>query len=492
MPRPAQLLRKGANCLEPIRFSGDCATGSLCGGPAGLPCTMSLLLLRLLGCARILSGMTVASEKTPRQASPHRAPADVAVSPASTVAIASVIISMALVAIGNGLMFAYIPVRLGAAGFAPTWAGTILTGLSAGGIAGCLLTGALVRRVGHARCYMIMAALIVLSNATVGAGTYPVLWIAARVLYGFAISGMFIVAQSWLNDAVENSIRGRVMAAFYVAYVVGLGTGSFLLRFVDLGQAEAPLVGIVFTALSILPVGMTRLAQPPAPEGASVAFRRAWRISPVGIAGMLAVGGLSMMIAGFTPIHATAKGYSQQQVATLLFAMPVGTLLFQIPFGWISDRTDRRYVLIAASLLVVLAGIAASRFDGAELLVIIAIYVVWSGASESIYSLSSAHANDRAGKDDLVTLSSTMLFAWSLSGFVVPGIGTMLTALYGTQSFIYVAIVIAAAFCLFVAWRLVRVPAVPTKETGSFSPMTAQAPLPLDLAFQADEAGRKK
>ena len=49
---------------------------------------------------------------------------------------------MALVAIGNGLMFAYIPVRLGAEGFAPTWAGGILTGLSAGGIAGCLLTGA--------------------------------------------------------------------------------------------------------------------------------------------------------------------------------------------------------------------------------------------------------------------------------------------------------------------------------------------------------------
>ncbi len=174
-----------------------------------------------------------------------------------------------------------------------------------------------------------------------------------------------------------------------------------------------------------------------------MALRRAWLISPVGVAGMLAVGGLSMMIAGFAPIHATAKGYSQQEVATLLFAMPLGTLLFQIPFGWISDRTDRRYVLIAASLLVALAGISASRFDGAALLVMIVIYVVWSGASELIYSLSSAHANDRAGKDDLVTLSSSMLFAWSVSGFVIPGIGTALTAAYGTQSFMYVAIAIA-------------------------------------------------
>ena len=58
-------------------------------------------------------------------------------------------------------------------------------------------------------------------------------------------------------------------------------------------------------------------------------------------------------------------------MATLLFAMPLGTLLFQIPFGWISDRTDRRYVLIAASLLVAVAGIAASQFDGSALIVVI-------------------------------------------------------------------------------------------------------------------------
>jgi MFS family permease len=229
------------------------------------------------------------------------------------------------------------------------------------------------------------------------------------------------------------------------------------------------------------------LRPPPPPESASVALGRAWRISPVGMAGMLAVGGLSMMVAGFAPIHATATGYSQQEVATLMFAMPLGTLLFQIPLGWASDRTDRRYVLIAASLLVVLAGIVASRMDGSALAIMIAIYVVWSGSSESIYSLSSAHANDRASKDDLVTLSSTMLFAWSLSGFLVPGLGTVLTAVYGTQSFMYVAIAIGAAFCLFVAWRVLIAQRVADATVIGYSPMTAQAPLPVELAFSSDE-----
>lgn len=409
---------------------------------------------------------------------------------APLIAIASVIVSMALVAVGNGLMFAYIPVRLGAEGFDPTWAGLILTGLSAGGLAGCILTGPLVRRVGHARTYMVFSALIALSNVAIGAGAYPILWIAARTLYGFAICGLFVVAQSWLNDAVGNQIRGRVMAIFYVAYIAGLGVGYYLLAYVDIKEADAALIGIAFTALSILPVGLTRLAQPPAPQAASIALRRAWGISPVGVAGMLAVGGLSMTITGFAPIHATAKGWTQDEIATLMSAIPLGTLLMQIPFGWISDRTDRRYVLLAVSAIVIVAGLAAIGFDHGTLGVLIVIYVIWDGASESIYSLASAHASDRAGKDDMVALSSSLLFAWSLSGFVVLGIVTALVAVFGTGVFMYATIVIAAAYAAFVAWRLVARRSAPEAQ-GSFTPMSAQAPLPVELAFAPEDDGRR-
>jgi MFS family permease len=406
--------------------------------------------------------------------------------PASLVAIGSVILSMTLVAIGNGLLFAFIPVKLGADGFDPTWAGGILTGLSAGGLLGCLMTGRMVGRVGHARAYMTFSALIVLANVAMSGGTLPWLWIASRALYGFAISGLFIVAQSWLNDAVDNAIRGRVMAIFYICYVVGLGLGSLTLSAVDIDTAAAPLVSITFAALSIIPVGLTSLRQPPAPESASIELGKAWRISPVGIAGMLAVGGLSMMVAGFAPIHATASGFSQQDVSVLMVSMQLGTILFQLPFGWISDRTDRRYVLVATSLIVVIAGIVASQTVNAPYIWIVLIFMVWSGTTESIYSISSAHANDRAGSTDLVGMSSAMLFAWSISGFLVPGAATILTGMFGTQAFMYVAVTIAASFCLFVLWRLRQAPVAPA-QSAPFAPMSAQAPLPADLAFSSDE-----
>jgi MFS family permease len=202
---------------------------------------------------------------------------------------------------------------------------------------------------------------------------------------------------------------------------------------------------------------------------------------------MLAVGGLSMMVAGFAPIHATASGFSKNEVSFLMVSMQLGTILIQLPFGWLSDRTDRRYMLIAAALLVIVAGIAASLTIGAALLVLVVIFTIWGGATESIYSISSAHANDRAGKEDLVTLSSTMLFAWSLSGFLIPGMATALTAIFGTQAFMYVAIAIAALFCGFVTWRVTQAPPAPPDAGPGFAPMSAQAPLPAELAFPSDE-----
>ena len=402
-------------------------------------------------------------------------------SPSVLGTVACIVGALVCSAIGNGLMFAFIPVRLGNAGYDPTWAGSILTGIALGCIAACFLTGWLTARIGHVGAFATFSALIVLSNLIIAWWVEPVVWIGARALYGLAIAGAFIVAQSWLNEITDNSMRGRVMAIFYVCYVVGLGMGSFLMGFVDISSAQAPLIGALFAAVSAVPIAVARARPEQSTASVTIAFSRIWAISPVGVAGMLAVGGLSMMIAGFAPIHATASGYSQTQVATLLLAIPLGTLLVQLPFGWISDRTDRRYVLMAASLLVVVSGVAAGVLDGLALLVLIPVYMIWSGAAESIYSLSLAHANDRAGKEDMLVLSSTMTFIWSLSGFLVPAAVTALTAFYGTQAFMFAAIAIATAFGAFVLVRILSSPAVASEETGAFTPVAAHLPPPVEM-----------
>lgn len=406
--------------------------------------------------------------------------------PSPPLAVSSIILSMASIAAGNGLLFAYVPLKLAQQGFAPWVAGAVLTAMSAGGFAGCLLVGHLVRRVGHARVFASLAALTILSTLLIVLGPEPELWVVSRAFYGFSIAGLFVVSQSWLNDASENAWRGRVIALFYMSYVIAIGAGSFMLRFISLDGLTAPLLSLFFTTLAILPVGLTRLRTPPPPETVRIALGSVWSISPVGLVGLLAVGGLTMLVQGFAPIYAAAEGYAQGEVALLMFLMQFGMIVVQLPLGAVSDRTDRRYVLIAAALIVVASATVASQAGQVPLVWLIVIFAVWGGATETIYAVANAHANDRAEPQDYVSLSSTLLVAWSISGLVLPGIATALTPVLGSRAFMFLAIVIAASYALFVAYRLTRRAAVAEAEQEPFQAVTAQAPLTAELSPPVD------
>lgn len=396
-------------------------------------------------------------------------------------AVSGIILSMAMVAVGGGLMFAYIPVKLGHLGYEPSIAGWILTSLAAGGFVGCLGTGPMVKRVGHARAYMTMAAMLILSHLSLALTVDPYLWMGARVMYGLAAAGLFIISQSWLNDACPNEWRGRVMAIFYMVYVLCIGAGGFMIGLVDIETGTAPQIAVLFVTLAIIPVGLTNLKAPLPPEYVTVSFRGAWRISPVGLVGLLTVGGLTMLVQGFAPIYAQSEGFDQKQIGLLLFLMQFGMIAVQMPLGALSDRIDRRIVLVVASVLVIGFAAASAQLGELGIWTMIILFGIWAGATETIYAVANAHANDRAEPQYYVALSMTMLFAWSLSGFILPGAASFLTEIYGPKAFMYVAMAIAAAYGLFVLFRMTRREAVPIDEQETYEPRAAQVPYSPEL-----------
>jgi MFS family permease len=408
-------------------------------------------------------------------------------SPSPLRAVAGLILSMALVATGSGLMFTFIPVKLGQLGYAPSTPGWILTAMATGGFVGCLYTGRLVKRVGHARTYMTLAALTVLSHVTLAVTDDPWLWAAARMIYGFAVTGLFIVSQSWLNDASPNDWRGRVMAVFYMSYVLCIGAGGYLVGQIDLSTARGPVLAVGLVALAMLPVGTTILRAPAPPEHVSIALSAVWRISPVGLAGLFAVGGLTMLVQGFAPIYAQASGYSQGQIGLLVFLMQLGMIAVQLPLGALSDRIDRRIVLLIAACLILVFAFSTSLADGVQLWLLIVLFGAWAGATETIYAVANAHANDRAQPEYFVSVSTTMLFAWSFSGFVIPGVASLLTPLVGVKAFMYIAMAIAAVYGLFVVYRMLRMEPPADEHHVPYEPRAAQAAYAPELAAPLEE-----
>lgn len=395
---------------------------------------------------------------------------------ASPFSIASIFLSMTLLGLGNGLMFTYVPFMLTSSG-APSWiAGGAVTAVAFGGLLGCVLAGPLIRRVGHARLFSCSVAFVIIGALLIAADLPPVLWILARGIYGMASNCNFIIAQSWINHAASNSWRGRAMSFFYMLYVIGLGVGSLLFGQMPAGSNLAPLLAIFFITLAILPIGLTRLPNPPPPANVNVDVKMAWRISPVGLVGVLASGGLSMVVQGFTPIYATRNHMQQADVALMMFVMQMGLLFVQYPLGILSDRLDRRYVLLLTCGLIVLTAIAAAFVSFSTLVLLMIVFMLFGGAVETIYSVANAHANDRADPGDFVPLSSTLLVAWSTSATIIPLAVTALTPVFGEQTFIFAAMMVAIAYAAYVLLRLRERGSVPAEERENFGIRSTQVP----------------
>jgi hypothetical protein len=105
--------------------------------------------------------------------------------------------------------------------------------------------------------------------------------------------------------------------------------------------------------------------------------------------------------------------------------------------------------------------------------------------------VANAHANDRADRQYYVSLSSTLLVAWSVSGMVLPGIATALMPIFGPKVFMYIAIVISLAYFAFVAYRTTRREPTPPDEIEPHQQLSAQIPLTPELAHLPDELSEK-
>ena len=180
--------------------------------------------------------------------------------------ILSVISGMMAMAVGIGMMAVFTPTVLGAAGFGTELIGMVVTANAMGMFFSCFAGGWLIRRVGHIRAFSCYASLVVLMMLALSQVALLPLWLGLRFITGFCTNSVFMVAQSWLNEAAPADKRGRIMSFFYVSYTVSLGGGAFLLTRIDVSGSLPYLVAAACCCLAIIPVSTTLLASPDLPE----------------------------------------------------------------------------------------------------------------------------------------------------------------------------------------------------------------------------------
>jgi MFS family permease len=391
---------------------------------------------------------------------------------ASVASIIALLVSVFGVLAGNGIMTVLLPVRAQLEGFPALDIGLMGSAYFAGMLAGATLTPWLVARLGHVKAFGLSSALGACGIAALGLMVEPLAWIVLRGLCGFFLAGIYAIVESYLQGKAENRIRGRLLGLYSVVQYSGWAAGAQMLR---LGEPMAFTLFGLGSALVVVSLAPLVLCEDdaPAPGQRRASMRLLWlyRTSPVGFVCAAMIGYANGAFWSLTPVYATSMGLSAVATASLMTAITVGAAAFQFPVGRVSDAIDRRLVLVGLSGLTaafeILLFLAGRTLLGWPLIV---VGGVMGGIIATQYYVSSAHTNDRTGRENAVGVAAALLFLYCSGAIIGPITASLMmehfgpAALYLHNGGLHVAIVI------FVLMRVRRRPApavtVPAEPAG--------------------------
>ena len=271
------------------------------------------------------------------------------------------LLGVMLLMVGNGIQGSLLGIRGALEGFSTFQLSVVMSAYFLGFLGGSRLAPEMIRRVGHVRVFsalgsMISAVLIL----------FPLLpdwmwWSGMRVVIGFCFSGIYVTAESWLNNTASNETRGQALSAYMIVQMLGIIASQGLLAMGDPGGFGLFIIPSVLVSLAFMPILLAATPAPTFDEIKPMSFVALFRTSPLGCAGMLLTGGVFSAMFGMASVYGAMSAMTIGQIAVFVAAMYVGGLVLQYPVGWMSDRMDRRKLIagMAAAGALVMAVAAA-------------------------------------------------------------------------------------------------------------------------------------
>ncbi len=384
--------------------------------------------------------------------------------------VAALLIGVAILLTGQGLQGILLPVRANLEGFSTLAVGFIGAVYFLGFTWGCWKGATLIRRVGHVRVFAAMTAIASASPLIHGLWVNLWSWGVLRFLSGFCFAVLYVVIESWLNERSSNENRGTVFSAYILINMTVLAVGQQMLLLDDPMNLQLFAITSVLVSLAAVPVALSTSQTPKQIEDSRLYFRYAYGTSPAGMLGSLATGLANGAFWALAPVFTAVYSGDLSLAAWFMTAGVLGGAAGQFPLGWLSDQIDRRYVLAGISIAgsTVAAVIWMMGTDISESIVL-ALGFVWGALSFPIYSISVAHANDRAVPEDYVRLSSALLLMYGVGAITGPFLASaVMTVIGATGLYVYVGAVhgVLAIYIVFVSLRR---KAVSSDQTVDFS-----------------------
>jgi MFS family permease len=377
--------------------------------------------------------------------------------------------------LGAGLQGTLLGLRATLEGFPTPVTGTIMSCYYVGYLLGTAAAPRMLRQIGHIRVFAALAAVASATILVQAAFIQPFVWGLMRLASGVCFAGIYVVAESWLNDRASQTNRGRLLAVYMLVLYIGLGAAQFLLILANPSTSTPFMLVSVLISLSMVPIAVSaqQVPQPAVPK--KVRYRDLYRNSPLGVVAVSISGLISSIIFAMGPVYAHLSGLGNTGIASFMAVSILAAVLTQYPVGRLSDRSDRRTVIAAVCALATIVASCIVAF-GATMPhpVFLLLAGLFSGFALTLYSLSVSHINDKLEPAQMVAASSALLRLNGGAAAVGPALAGSLMAAFGSPAYFTTLASLTGTLTVYDLWRKTRRKPVPAGQKGPFIPLQPQ------------------
>lgn len=386
----------------------------------------------------------------------------------------SLLLSVFLFMMAVGLLNIFLGVRMSMAGIGTGIIGMVMAAFYAGMAAGTLYARKIIARVGHIRSFTAFAAVATSTVMLHGLFDSMLVWSLLRVLTGFALAGLYMVIESWLQEVAAPTNRGSLFSLYMLSNYAGIAAGQLMLNFGDPLDAELILIAALLFALCLVPIALTHASHPAAVAIPRIALRDFISHAPLGAAGSFSSGMIISAYIMLVPVFGVQRGMDTTDISVWMAVSMMGGFVLQWPLGKLSDHYDRSVIMawIAILTLVATAGLLIS---GHLLWLMLVCAAIFGGLAYSIYPISVCHANDRIPDMQFVRIATVMLLLYGSGAIFGPILGALAMHIAGPKGlFFFIGLVSLVLFSSAWYWHRKK----PEEERlTEFVPMPRTTPL---------------
>ena len=363
------------------------------------------------------------------------------------------IVTTAVICVGLalGITLPLVSLRLDEWGYDAFAIGVMAAIPAVGMLVGAKITARLAGWLGTENAMRLVMVCSAISVGLLAVWPSYALWLVLRLVLGVSLTVTFVLGESWINQLIEDRLRGRLVAVYGSAFalsqlcgplllgVIGtdddigfwLSSGLLLLGFVLLLQATgAPVVDAASTSGKAL-MGFVR------------------KLPAVAWAVML-FAAFEAMTLTLLPVYLIREGFDAQRALFMVGAVVIGDAALQVPIGWLADKLSRTTLYKACGLVLLVSSLAIPAL--LQSVLIWPVLVLFGASAGGLYTLSLILIGQRYRDDALVRANAHIAMLWGIGSLLGP-LSTGAASQWLSSHALPVLIAIAALVFIVLAWQ---------------------------------------